>query len=149
MRRREFITLVGGAVGWPLPARGQQKRRLPLVGGIWQGSSSAPINSAVREAFEQGLREERYLNGQNITIDYRYGEDPNEFRKAVNELVGLNVDVIMAGGTPAALAAKNAIDTIPIVVGSMADPVADGLVVSLARPGGGKRHWHHFSWARN
>jgi putative ABC transport system substrate-binding protein len=138
MKRREFIAVLGGAVAvWPLAGYAQQpQRRLPLVGGLWQGSPSAPIISAAREAFQLGLREEGYLEGQNITLDYRYGEDLNELRKDANELVSLNVDVIIAGGTPAALAAKHATNTIPIVVGTMADPLADGLVASIARPGG-------------
>jgi putative ABC transport system substrate-binding protein len=83
-----------------------------------------------------GLREEGYVEGQNFITEYRYAEDFDGFRKAANELVRLNVDVITAAGTVAALAAKGATNTIPIVSGSMADPVADGLVASLARPGG-------------
>jgi putative tryptophan/tyrosine transport system substrate-binding protein len=88
------------------------------------------------EGFQRGLREEGYLEGQNISIQNKYGEDLKGLRNAANELVGLSVDVILAGGTPAALAAKRATSEIPIVGGSMADAVADGLVMSLAQPGG-------------
>jgi putative ABC transport system substrate-binding protein len=88
------------------------------------------------EALSQGLREQgSYVEGQNIAFEYRY-EDLDGLRSAANDLVRLNVDVIVAGGTPAALAAKRATNTMPIVGVAMADPVADGLVTSLARPGG-------------
>jgi putative ABC transport system substrate-binding protein len=91
---------------------------------------------SLTEAFRRGLREHGgYVEGQDIAIEYRYG-DLDGLRSAANDLVRLNVDVIVAGGTPAALAAKRATNTIPIVGGAMADPVADGLVASLARPGG-------------
>jgi putative ABC transport system substrate-binding protein len=138
MRRREFITLVGGAaIMWPLAARAQRSQRtVPLLGAIWPGNASAPISLRIREAFQRGLREDGYVEGQNIAIEHRFGEGLDEFRKAADELVHLDVDVIMAGGTPAILAARRATSAIPIVGGTMADPVADGLVASLARPGG-------------
>jgi putative tryptophan/tyrosine transport system substrate-binding protein len=138
MRRREFITLVGGAaIMWPLVANAKRSQgTLPLVGAIWPGNASAPISLRIREAFQQGLREDGYVEGKNFAIEHRYGEGLDEFREAADELVHLDVDVIMAMGTPAILAAKRATSAIPIVGGGMADPVADGLVASLARPGG-------------
>src|SRR6516165_6390193 len=90
----------------------------------------------MRDAFEQGLRESDYLNRQDIATENRYAKDADEISRAVNDLVTLRVDVIMTTGTPASLAAKRATSSIPIVAAKMADPVADGLVTSLSRPGG-------------
>ncbi len=139
MNRRAFIigTLAGGLLAAPLAAEAQQAvRRVPRIGVLWQGDPSAPMVLSLTEAFRRGLREHGgYMEGQDIAIEYRYG-DLDGLRSAANDLVRLNVDVIVAGGTPAALAAKRATNTIPIVGGAMADPVADGLVASLARPGG-------------
>jgi ABC-type uncharacterized transport system substrate-binding protein len=138
MRRREFITLLGGAaVALPVVAHGQQTTRtVPLVGALYIGERSASISVSTREAFEQGLRESGYIEHQNIAIEHRYAKDPDEISKAVNDLIALRVDVIMTMGTPASLAAKRASSSIPIVAANMADPMADGLVASLSRPGG-------------
>ncbi|MGO9701896.1 MAG: ABC transporter substrate-binding protein [Xanthobacteraceae bacterium] len=137
MRRREFVTLLGGAAAWSSIANAQQLRtNLPVIGALWPGKPSTPITLSITEAFRRGLREEGYVDGDNIRIEYRYGEDLDGLRKSANELVGLNVEVIEAEGTPAVLAAKWATSEIPIVGGNMADPRADGLVASLARPGG-------------
>ncbi len=134
--------MAGGLLAAPLGVEAQQYKaqqqaagRVPRIGFLIQGEPSAPIVSGIREQFSRGLREEGYVEGQNITIEYRYG-DAGGLRNAANDLVRLNVDVIMAAGTAAALAAKQATNTIPIVGAVMADPVADGLVASLARPGG-------------
>ena len=136
-RRSLIVTLAGGLLAAPLAAQAQQAaRRVPRVGVLWQGEPSVPMVLSLTEAFRRGLREHGgYVEGQDIAIEYRYG-DLDGLRSAANDLVRLNVDVIVAGGTPAALAAKRATNTIPIVGGAMADPVADGLVASLARPGG-------------
>ena len=140
MRRRDFITaFVAGAVWSPKSDAQQPKQLAPnlmVAGGLWHGSSSSPTIRAVLEACEKGLREEGYVGGQNIIIHHRYQAEPEGLQKAAAELVALNVEVIVAGGTPAGLAAKRTTAEIPIVVGAMADPVADGLVTSLARPGG-------------
>jgi ABC-type uncharacterized transport system substrate-binding protein len=138
MRRREFITLLGGAaVASPVVAHGQQTpRTVPLVGTLYAGEPSAPISVSSRAAFLQGLREGGFIEGQNIAIEQRYARDSDEASMAANELVGLRVDVIMAVGTPNSLAVKRATRSIPIVGATMADPVADGLVASLSRPGG-------------
>jgi putative ABC transport system substrate-binding protein len=133
MRRREFMTGVGGAmVAWPLVARAQQ-RSMPVIGllGIDPGAPG-PV------AFNQGLRELGYTEGRNILIESRWAEGkPERFPVLAAELVALKVDVIMsAGGTLGALAARRATTTLPIVFGAVGDPVADGLVTSLARPGG-------------
>ena len=134
MKRREFITLIGGAaVTWPLGANAQQKGRLPLIGVLNPGSADVPAAAA----FYDGLREHGYTEGLNITIDRRYGNsNTDRFQQLAADLVRLKVDVIVVISTSPARAAKQATRTIPIVVGGMADPVGDELVVSLARPGG-------------
>jgi putative ABC transport system substrate-binding protein len=138
MRRREVIAMLGGAAAaLPVVAHGQQTpRTVPLVGALYSGEPSAAISASLRDAFQQGLREDGYIEGQNIGIEQRYAKNSDEISKAAGELVGLRVDVIMAAGTPAALAVKHATSLIPIVGANMADPVADGLVASLSRPGG-------------
>ena len=111
--RSSLILLVA-----PLVAEAQQAgRRLPRVGFLQQGNASAEVLLRIREAFREGLREHGgYVEGQNITIEYRTG-DMEALPSAANDLVRLNVDVIVAGGTPAGLAAQRATKTIPIVVG--------------------------------
>ncbi len=137
MRRRDFIALLSGSVvARPRIAVAEPKRAMPLVGAVWVGKPTAPITLRVMEAFRRGLREDGYVEGENLTIEHKYGVDLDEFRKAVNGFLNVNVDVIAAGGTPAALAAKQATNTIPIVAANMADPIGDGLVSSFARPGG-------------
>jgi len=134
MKRREFITLVGGAaVAWPLAADAQQKGKLPLIGLLNPGSADTP--GVV--GFYEGLRELGYTEGLNIAIERRYGDwNTDQFQQLAADLVRLKVDVIVVVSTSPARAAKQATSTIPIVVGGMADPVGDELIVSLARPGG-------------
>ena len=134
MKRREFITLVGGAAAaWPLAANAQQKGKLPLVGVLNPGSTGTP--AAV--GFYEGLRELGYTEGLNVAIERRYGDwNTDRFQQLAADLVRLKVDVIVVISTSPARAAKPASSTIPIVVGGMADPVGDELIVSLSRPGG-------------
>src|SRR5262249_7360938 len=135
MKRREFITLLGGAaVGWPVAANAQQADKIARIG--WLGQNLAP-NPQAREAFRQGMRDLGYVEGRNLVIEYRDAEGKFDRLPALAaELVALKVDVIVAPNTPQVLAAKQATTTIPIVFALAADPVGSGLVTSLARPGG-------------
>jgi putative tryptophan/tyrosine transport system substrate-binding protein len=134
MRRREFVSLLGGAAAtWPLAARAQQPKvwRIGMLETI-----SEELNAKNLGAFRQGLRDLGYVEGQNLFLDYRSADgDAMRFPNLVAELVRLNVDLITTKGTPAALAAKNATHTIPVIMSGSGDPVALGLVASLNRPG--------------
>jgi len=136
MRRIGLVVVLALSLFTPLAASAEQAgRKVPRVGVLLQGDPSAPIVLRVTEAFRQGLREYGgYVEGQNVVIEYRSG-DLDGLRSAANDLVRLNVNVIAAMGTPAALAAKGATNTTPIVGWAMADPVGDGLAGGLARPG--------------
>jgi len=131
-KRRAFITLLGGAaVAWPLAARAQQAERVRRIGAL--ETTSLPLNAANFEAFRQALRELGYIEGLNLIIEYRSAEGrPEHFPELAMELVRLNCDLIITRGTPAALAAKQASETIPIVMTSTAEPFT--LVSSIAHP---------------
>jgi putative ABC transport system substrate-binding protein len=130
MRRREFITLVGGAVAaWPVAARAEQAGKVYQIGFL--GNSTAALEENLVGPFREGLRDLGYVEGQNILIEYRWAEgDYERFPALIAELIALKVDVIVTAGTPASLA------SIPLVMVAVGDPVATGLVASLGRPGG-------------
>jgi putative tryptophan/tyrosine transport system substrate-binding protein len=137
MKRRELLGVICGAAAWPLGVWAQQPKKVPRIGILVTGSIESPEARAALKAFDQGLREFGYINSQNVLVEIRAaGLKVELFPALASELVRLNVDLIVASNTPAARAAQQATTTIPIVVPVMGDPVGDGLVASLARPGG-------------
>jgi putative tryptophan/tyrosine transport system substrate-binding protein len=137
MRRRNFIALLSGAASWPLAARAQQAARVARVGYLVTGSVESPVYRPTIDAFRQGLSQLGYREGQNIVIEFREAHgQPERFAMLATELVRRDVDLIVAPNTPAARAARQATTTIPIVGFALGDAVEDGLVSSLARPGG-------------
>jgi putative tryptophan/tyrosine transport system substrate-binding protein len=135
-RRRAFITLLGGAaVAWPLAARAQQAAKLPTIGFL--GTTTPLLESQRVAAFVQRLRELGWIEGRNFALDYRWAEGrAGRLAEIAAEFVRRKVDVILTVGTPSVIAAKQATSVIPIVFAGTADPVANKLVASLARPGG-------------
>ena len=136
MKRRDFIKLVGGAAAWPLAAHAQQVGTVPRIGCLSPGRSELPDPTFnMLNAFLQGLQELGYTEGQNLAIDRQYADgNSDQLRELAAELVRRKPDIIVAFSTTAARPAKQATGIIPIVAVAMADPVADELVASLARP---------------
>ena len=136
MRRREFITLLGGAVAaWPRTARAQQPANLPTIGFLVSGTPSSHREWVA--AFVQRLRELHWIEGRTVAIEIRWAEGRNErLADTAAEFVRRKVDVIVTSATPPTVAAKQATSVIPIVFAAVGDPVGAGLVESLARPGG-------------
>jgi putative ABC transport system substrate-binding protein len=137
MRRREFISALVGSAAWPHVAGAQQGKKVARIGFLTTGALDLPEARSGLKALYEGLREYGYIEGQNITLDIRAASSRiDRFPALASELVGLNPDVIIASNSVAARAVQQATTTIPIVVTVMGDPVGDGLVASLARPGG-------------
>src|SRR5215468_4462913 len=135
LKRRDFITLLGGAVAWPLAARAQQPGKLPTVGLLV--ATTLLVESPRVAAFVQRLRELGWIEGRTVAIEIRYADGRTErFVEIAAEFVRLKVDVIVTQGTASVIAARQAAAVIPIVFAGVADPVSTGLVASLARPGG-------------
>jgi putative tryptophan/tyrosine transport system substrate-binding protein len=135
VKRREFITLLGSAIAWPLAARAQQRGgRIYRIGIL--GATSLRAAEGFLNAFRDGMRERGYVEGQNLAIEYRAPADASEQnREVAADLVRGGYDVILAWTTPSVIAARHATSTVPIVFVGVADPVGLGLVASLARPG--------------
>lgn len=134
MRRREFITLIGGtAAAWPLRARAQTRRGIPRIGIIWAATEQ---DERYLSVLQEGLRSLGYIDGKTIKLENRYTEDYRQFGVIAAELVESQVDIIAASVTGVAVAAKQATKTIPIVFMNVSDPVGFKLVDSLAHPGG-------------
>lgn len=138
MRRREFITLFSGvAVSWPLAAHAQQGERIRRIGVLMAPSATDPEGQKQATALRRGLEELGWLSGRNIEIEFRWhGGDVEKARALAKELLDLHPDLLVAAGTPSLAAVQRATRTIPIVFVGVADPVAQGFVQSLARPGG-------------
>jgi len=136
MERRTFLGMIAGSLlAAPLAAEAQPAGKVYRIGMLER--TSPATNAANLEAFRRGLRELGYVEGKNLVIEYRSADGRDErYAALATELIRLNVDLILTRGTPAALAAKNATSTIPVVITGLADPVGQGIVVSLAHPGG-------------
>src|SRR5262245_37603398 len=136
MRRREFITLLGGAATWPLMARAQQGERMRRIGVLMHTIPDEPEVQARIAAFSQGLQQSGWAVGQNVQIDYRWSKgDFAQLRRDAAELLALGPDVVLAGIGATTGALQQASRTVPIVCAQVIDPVGAGYVASLARPG--------------
>jgi putative ABC transport system substrate-binding protein len=137
-RRREFITLLGGAAAWPLAAQAQQGDRVRRIGVLIGGlDENDPEGKRRYSALTQALAGLGWSDGRNVRIDFRWaGGDIDRIRAIAHELVGLQSDIIVTGGTPATAAVQRETRTIPIVFAGVSDPVASGLVERLDRPSG-------------
>ena len=138
MRRREFITLLGGAAAsWPLAARAQQGERVRRIGLLLNLSENDLEAQRLLPAFREGLAQLRWADGRNLRIDYRWASgDISRIRTFAKELVELSPDVIVGYGTPVVVALQQETRSIPILFLSVTDPVGQGLVANLAHPGG-------------
>jgi putative ABC transport system substrate-binding protein len=138
MRRREFVTLLGGAAaGWPLAARAQQGDHVRRIGVLMPQDENDPLAKRTYSAFTQALADLGWSDGRNVRMDLRWhGDDTNRIRGLAQELLGLQPDIILTGSTPATVALQRETRTIPIVFANLADPVASGIVARLDRPSG-------------
>jgi putative ABC transport system substrate-binding protein len=137
MRRREFITLLGSAVAWPLAARGQQGDRVRRIGVLMPGDENDPLYKTLISAFTQSAAGSGWTDGRNVRMELRWGGgDTNRIRALAHELVGQQPDIILASGAAATAAVQRETRIIPIVFASVGDPVASGIVARLDRPSG-------------
>jgi putative ABC transport system substrate-binding protein len=136
MKRREVITLLGGAAAWPLAVRAQQGDRVRRIGVLMPGDENDPFKTWV-SAFTQALADLGWTEGRNVRLDLRGGGgDANRIRALAQELVGRQPDIILTSGTAATVAVQRETRTIPIVFAGVAEPVASGIVPRLNQPGG-------------
>jgi putative ABC transport system substrate-binding protein len=148
MKRREFITLLGGAAAWPLAAWAQQPPRLRMIGALMNLTADNPLSHLQLAAFAQGLQEAGWAIGRNVRIEYRFGAGDGElYRKYAAELVALAPDVILTVGGTSTGALQQASRSVPIVFVGTTDPVSRGLVASLARPGGNTTGFTQFEFS--
>ena len=132
IRRREFITLLGGAAAWPLAARAQQGERMRRIGVLMTGVQIDPRSTTNASAFTRTLADLGWTVGRNVRMDLRWGgDDINRIRALAHELVALQPDIIVTNATPAAAAVQRETRTIPIVFANVSDPVASGIVERL------------------
>ena len=136
LRRREFVTLLGGATAWPFAARAQQRERMRRVGVLMAGAAADPEGQVRLTGFLQGLQEFGWAAGRNVEIEYRWAADDSDRRRAAGELVALAPDIVFASTSPSVAALQQATRSVPIVFAAVTDPVGQGFVASLARPGG-------------
>ena len=148
MKRRKFITLLGGAAAWPLAARAQQQGRVRRIGVLMNLAADDPEGQLRLAAFLQGLQEAGWAIGRSAQIDIRWGAgDAEQMRKQVAEMVALAPDVILASSPLVVVPLRDATRTIPIVFVAVVDPVASGFVESLARPGGNTTGFTSFDYS--
>jgi putative ABC transport system substrate-binding protein len=137
LRRRDFIAGLGGAAAWPLVARAQQRDRVRRIGVLMSGDENDPEQKTRLSALTKALAGLGWTDSRNVRMDLRWGRgDNNRSRALAQELVGLQPNIIVTGGTPATAAVQRETRTIPVVFVNVADPVASGLVPRLDRPGG-------------
>jgi putative tryptophan/tyrosine transport system substrate-binding protein len=149
VRRREFISLLGGATAWPLVARAQQPEGMRRIGVLAGGAVASDADTQERNAvFAKSLQELGWVIGRNVRIDFRYGlGDAANVRKYAEELVALAPDVVLASGALALAPLLQATRTVPIVFVAVADPVGAGFVESMARPGGNATGFIRFEYS--
>jgi ABC-type uncharacterized transport system substrate-binding protein len=136
MKRREFITLLGGAAAWPIAVRAQRSERVRRIGVLMNMPAGDPEGQQRAKAFETGLQELGWVHGRNVEIVYRWASHDTNLRTRASELVAAQPDLILGNTTPALMALQQETRTTPIVFVQVQDPVAQGFVPSLAHPGG-------------
>jgi putative ABC transport system substrate-binding protein len=137
LKRRELLTLLGGAAAWPLGARGQQRERMRRIGVLWEFATDRPATRAALLEFRQALEQLGWSEDRNVVMDYRFaGGSSDRFLPLAQELIALRPDVILATGTPITATLQRETRAIPIVFIGVSDPIGAGFVASLARPGG-------------
>ena len=149
MRRREFISLLGGtAVAWTLTSRAQQPERMRRIGVLINRAADNPQGQARLATFQQALKQLGWSDGRNVRIDIRWGEnDVERERRYAEELIALAPDVVMAGGTMSVAALQRVSPTLPIVFAAVSDPVGAGIIDNLARPGGNVTGFMNFEYS--
>ena len=147
MKRRDFISLIGGAAAWPLAARAQHAERIRRVGVLMNVAADDPLSTLRVSAFAQAMQELGWTVGRNLRIDYRWGQaDTDRLRKYAAELVTLAPEVIVSNANPSTTALQHATRSVPIVFVNQVDPVGAGFVESLARPGGNITGFTNFEY---